>query len=104
MSPEENGTSPWERLKALHVGNHSVVTKLEKEAAAIIIDGCEKTDSTDIADINAHLKSIKATLREKLHYLKELDVRLLQNCSLEGLEKEIEEATCWEARVYEVLR
>ena len=66
MSQEENGNSPWERLKALRGGNRSVVMKLEKEAASVIVDGRDKTDSTDIADINAHLNSIKATLREKL--------------------------------------
>ena len=103
MSREENGNSPWERLKALRGGNRSVVTKLEKEAASVIVDGRDKTDSTHIADINARLNSIKATLREKLRYLKELDAKLLENCAVEGIEKEIEEATSWEARVYEVL-
>ena len=103
MSSEENKTlgtmAKYERNKKIQEGHALVTRKLEQEAVVKLKHGESKLSS----EVLAKLDSISVTLKKKQEYLVALDNEILEKCSIDKINKEIEEATETSANIEETL-
>ena len=81
------------KLKKLHAirgGNRSAITRLEKQAKAIVE---EVQNSGSSVDILVRLETLSAALVGKHANTKGLDEEIIELCAVEEIEREIEETT-----------
>ena len=91
------------KLKKLHAirgGNRSAITRLEKQAKAIVE---EVQNSGSSVDILVRLETLSAALVGKHANTKGLDEEIIELCAVEEIKREIEETTEWELRITEIL-
>eukprot|EP00795_Rhopilema_esculentum_P013261 gene13261-4094_t len=103
---EENTTGElqidWQltRIRAYRRGNRSVVTKLQGEVTQIIRT---RSNSYTEPDVLSRLQSISDLLKAKQDYLRRVSDEILGLCSIEEIDKEIEDCSEWETRILETL-
>ena len=97
---QEDEVDPLKKLSCLRGGNRAVVTKHQHEIDTII---ATFTNQHDISEKIPRMNSIATTLKEKRRCLKALDEQILDKIDYSSMEKEIEEASDWETRIYECL-
>ena len=100
QSENEQADSKFARLRAKRGGNRSVVTKLQAEVAMYI-----ESRGSSYAEPNvlSRVESIEESLATKKEYLKQIDEDIVGLCSIEEIEKDIEENLDWETRINETL-
>ena len=98
MSNKEQLAIELKKLHCLRGGNRGVVTKHENDINDIITSCADPQKSTDKL---IRLNSIATTLKEKRRCLKALAEVILGKTELELIEKEIDETSDWETRIYE---
>eukprot|EP00795_Rhopilema_esculentum_P007116 gene7115-12769_t len=89
------------RIRAYRRGNRSVVTKLQGEVTQIIQT---RSNSYTEPDVLSQLQSISDSLKAKQDYLRLVSDKILELCSIEQIDKEIEDCSEWETRILETLK
>ena len=103
---EENTTGELQidrqltRIRAYRRGNRSVVTKLQGEVTQIIQT---RSNLYTEPDVLSRLQSISDLLKAKQDYLRRVSDEILELCSIEQIDKEIEDCSEWETRILETL-
>ena len=100
QSDIEDTSSKFARLRAKRGGNRSFVTKLQAEVATYIES---RASSYAEPNVISRLDSISESLTTKKEYFKLIDEEILGLCTIEEIEKEIEESSDWETRINETL-
>ena len=100
MSQEEQAANDFVKLNSTRGANRGVVTKYDNEIKDIVAS-C--TDPQKAREKFVRLNSIAITLKEKREFLKALDDAILAKTDLGDVDKEIDESSDWETRIYECL-
>ena len=85
------------RLKKIRGSNRGKVTKLINEACELMKEGIID------ADISNKLPVKVKSLNEKKEYLSQLDEEILQNCTLDEVDSEVDELTDISTRIIEYI-
>ena len=102
----ESNDEQLKRLIQIRRGNRSVITKLENEVSATIsnISSSQTASSSATkANLTAKIESISTSLRQKQQYIKELNDQIIEQIDVQQIEKEIEETTVWDSKVFELI-
>eukprot|EP00794_Sanderia_malayensis_P014060 gene14060-15525_t len=103
MSQEQVATDEesLRRLRKIRGGNRSKVTRLEREALALL-EEFKATGSRDV-EIKSRLITISKALKDKRDYIVKLDEEILQKCSLDEIDDEVDETTDISSKVLEII-
>eukprot|EP00794_Sanderia_malayensis_P018941 gene18941-20846_t len=103
MSQEQVATDEesLRRLRKIRGGNRSKVTRLEREALALL-EEFKTTGSRDV-EIKSRLITISKALKDKRDYIVKLDEEILQKCSLDEIDDEVDETTDISSKVLEII-
>ncbi len=99
---EARPVEDFERLKRIRGGNRAVITKLEKEADAII-RGVKENEINITKDVSKKIGNIMRQLKEKQSYIQQLNERILGICAIEEIDKEIVDSAEEKYRSEEIL-
>ena len=100
MSQEEQAANDFAKLNSTRGANRGVVMKYDNKIKNIVAS-C--TDPQKAREKFVRLNSIAITLKEKRQFLNALDHAILAKTDLGDVDKEIDESSDWETRMYKCL-
>jgi len=100
MTQEEQAANDFVKLISTRRAHQGVITKYDNEIREIVAS-C--TDPQKAGEKFIRLNSIAITLKDKRQCLKALDEAIFAKTDKEEVEKEIDESSDWETRLYECL-